>query len=370
MTVCFSGKIQPGSTFESLCSEIGINMNSSVLSLIQGSKAEPVRSSEWGGRALASFIGLACGDAFGRPLEFVSSDAVYSKEVLLENFMWTDDTHMSLYLADAICEARWKLSSDGPPVDVLGNMIGKHFVEWMKDPETPSTAPGGTCMRGARAFERLGDWAKSGDRGSDGCGAVMRVLPVAIAYGGWDLIQASQVSSAVTHAHPNAIESTLALALMVRWTLADGSFSQETVLRAIDWIDKWKSGTTISKSLRAALREGHRLAENAHVFSPIDESEIPDGDGGWRSPSAVGIAVAAVLSQERTKDFEGAIERAARIRGDSDSTGAIAGMIAGAAGWEIPAEWELCLPRYAEIVEAASNLVDFAREADCAWMAD
>ena len=368
MSVGFSGKISPGSTFSALCSELGVDMDSSVLSLIRGASSEPVMSNEWGDRALASFIGLACGDAFGRPLEFISSDRVYSREVDVRHFMWTDDTHMSLYLADAICDARWRLSEDGPPIDVLGNAIGRHFVEWLNDPETPSTAPGATCMGGARRFQSCGDWSESGDKGSDGCGAVMRVLPIAIAYSGWDLIQASQVSAAVTHAHPNAIESTLALALMVRWTLADGRFNEGTVKRTIKWMNGWKAGTTIVRSLEAALLEGSRLAARPHELVPIDEQSIPDGDGGWRSPSAVGIAVAAVLSQVEHSNFEGAIVRAARIKGDSDSTGAIAGMIAGAAGWEIPAEWELSLPRYAEICEAASNLIDFAREVNGDWV--
>ena len=292
----------------------------------------------------------------------MSSNGVYTHPVSIEEFMWTDDTHMSLYLADAICGVRWRSSADGPPVDKLGNAIGRSFIEWSKDPDTPSTAPGGTCMRGARKFSEVGDWTKSGDKGSDGCGAVMRILPVAIAYGGLDLVQAAQVSSLVTHAHPNAVESTLALALIVRWTLSDGRFDKKVVRRAIRWMNKWKPGTTIVKSLEAAIGEGSRLAEAPYEFEPVNEGSIPDGDGGWRSPSAVGIAVAAVLSQVPRENFEGAVIRAARIKGDSDSTGAIAGMIAGAAGWEIPSNWELSIPRYPEICASASALIDFARE--------
>ena len=361
MSVGISGKIPPGSSFKGLCESLGINMDSSVMDLVKGASAEPVRSKEWAQRALASFIGLACGDCYGRTLEFISSDVVYTKPVDLEKFMWTDDTHMSLYLADAICKAGWRSEPGGPTIDALGNAIGESFVQWSEDPDTPGTAPGTTCLMGARTFKACGDWRLSGVAASDGCGAVMRVLPVSIAYGGMDLIQASQASAAVTHSHINAVESTLVLALMVRWALAEGCFDRKTVKRAIDWIDRWRPGTTISRSLTAAIDEGERLMLRPDEFVPIDEDAIPDGDGGWRSPSAVGIAVAAVLSQSETENFKNAVVRAARIRGDSDSTGAIAGMIAGAAGWEIPAEWELSIPRYGEICEAADSLIDFAR---------
>lgn len=51
-------------------------------------------------RARAALLGHACGDRFGAPLEFVSDASVRTRKVVLGN--WTDDTHMSLYLGEAI----------------------------------------------------------------------------------------------------------------------------------------------------------------------------------------------------------------------------------------------------------------------------
>ena len=55
-------------------------------------------------RAIAAVLGLALGDAYGRPLEFLSGDAVRSTYVSVDpnDFMWTDDTHMSIYLGQAL----------------------------------------------------------------------------------------------------------------------------------------------------------------------------------------------------------------------------------------------------------------------------
>jgi len=54
--------------------------------------------------AIGTMLGLALGDAYGRPLEFIGDDDVRTAGVTIEpgTFMWTDDTHMALYLARAV----------------------------------------------------------------------------------------------------------------------------------------------------------------------------------------------------------------------------------------------------------------------------
>ena len=51
--------------------------------------------------ALGSFLGLALGDAYDRPLEFDSGTRIRTEPGPIRpgEFLWTDDTHMSLYLA-------------------------------------------------------------------------------------------------------------------------------------------------------------------------------------------------------------------------------------------------------------------------------
>jgi len=300
--------------------------------------------------ARAALLAHACGDRFGAPLEFVSDARVRTRKVVLGN--WTDDTHMSLYLGEAIL-------AHGPgPLrpDPFGQAVGDAFVRWLHDPLSPSTAPGGTCLSGARRFERQRDWQSSGIRESDGCGAVMRIVPLALAlalaFRGADLLEAARISALLTHAHPNALEAAMAGAWLVGQVLETGVWGGDLVEEAIRGLEgPWSQGGTVAAGLRAAL------VWAGQGDDWLDEGLIPPGDGGWRSGSALGLAVAAAL---RWPDDLGlAVEKAARIRGDSDSVACLTGALLGAALGEaaIPPDWLKTLPRRTEIADLVDQLV-------------
>lgn len=298
-------------------------------------------------RAVAAFLGLALGDAFGRPLEFKLIPDVRTMGVDTSPgvFHWTDDTQMAMYLARAILDL-----APGPLVeDVLGRAIGRRFAEWTRDPLTPRLAPGNTCLRGARAFARHGDWQRSGDRSSDGCGAVMRIVPVSLAFSGVELVDAARISSIVTHAHPNAVEAAIAATWLCQQAVLLGRFDEGLVARAIGHLGRdWAWGGQVAESLDAALE----LAQEPGDW--LDEESMPPGDGGWRSGSALGLAVASAL-RWGGEGFEQTVEKAARIDGDSDSVAALAGMFLGAAGGRrvLPAAWVDALPQQGELVALA-----------------
>lgn len=305
-------------------------------------------------RAVAAFLGLALGDAYGRGLEFLQLPEVRQAPVILRSgtFRWTDDTHMSIYLARAVLDLPAGRRLDA---DAFGQAVGARFVEWADDPLTPSTAPGNTCLRGARAFRKHGDWQRSGDRGSDGCGAVMRILPVALAFEGAELVDAARISSLVTHAHPNAVEAAIAGAWLCRRAIQEGRFDAALVAEAIRRLrEDWAWGGDVAESLEAALVLARRPAEGW-----LDEEAIPPGDGGWRSGSALGLAVAAAL-QFGGQGFGVAIDKATRIEGDSDSVGALAGMLLGAAHGRraLPPDWLEILPDREELEGLARALAE------------
>lgn len=301
-------------------------------------------------RARAAFLGLALGDAFGRPLEFVSGERVRTLpvDVTVGAFNWTDDTHMALYLAEAA------LVHGSAPVeaDRFGEAVGQQFSRWLDDPLTPSTAPGSTCLEGARRWRRSRDWRTSGVRSRPGCGAVMRICPLPIAYSGNDLTTAARVSALVTHAHPDAVEAAVAASHLLRWTFEEGRFDADLVLRAIEGLrGPWsEGGGTVVLALEAALVEGARPDEW------LDERAIPDGGGGWLAPSALGLAVAAALRWRGS--FAQAVERGARIDGDSDSVACLAGMFLGAADGlsVLPQAWLAALPERERIDAMAVRL--------------
>ena len=162
----------------------------------------------------------------------------------------------------------------------------------------------------------------------------MRIVPLALAFRGDDLLEAARISALLTHAHPNALEAAMAGAWLVGQVLETGLWGGDLVAEAIRGLEgPWGQGGTVAESLRAALA----WVERGEDW--LDEGMIPPGDGGWRSGSALGLGVAAAL---RWPDDLGlAVEKAARIRGDSDSVACLTGALLGAALGEvaIPPAW-------------------------------
>lgn len=304
-------------------------------------------------RARGALLAHACGDRFGAPLEFVSDESVRTHEVHLGH--WTDDTHMSLYLGEAIL-AHGPVRDPSPfRPNRFGQLVGDAFVRWLHDPLTPSTAPGVTCMRGVRRFERDGNWQTSGIGSSDGCGAVMRIVPLALAWDGDTLLEASRISALVTHAHPNAPEAAMTAAWLVRRILDGEAWGETLVVEAILGLEgSWSQGGTVAESLRAAL------AWSVRGEDWLDEKAIPPGDGGWRAGSALGLAVSAALRWPQNLGM--AVEKSARIRGDSDSVACLTGALLGAAlGTQaIPAHWLNTLPQAQTIADLADRLVNLS----------
>ncbi len=299
-------------------------------------------------RCARAFLGLALGDAFGRPLEFLGVRAARTAPVDRRPgaFRWTDDTHMALYLAEAVLA-----SPPGPlDADAFGTRVGERFSAWLDDPLTPTTAPGNTCLAGARAWRRTRDWRTSGVARSDGCGAVMRVAPLPMALDGEDLRRAAVVQARLTHGHPNAAAAAVAAVVLTRRLLDGAPLDGERVREAVAALDA--DGLDPEGAVRRALGDALALAGEDAPW--LDEAAVHPGDGGWRSPSAVGLALAAALRWR--EDPALAVEKAARIGGDSDSVAALCGMFLGAAGAAFPAAWIAALPERERIASLARRL--------------
>lgn len=293
-------------------------------------------------RHAAAFLGLALGDAYGRPLEFVRVPRVRTAPVDLVALRWTDDTHMSLYLAEAV------LALPPGPLDEdrFGQAVGEAFSRWYDDPLTPSTAPGNTCLAGTERWRRTRDWRRSGVAGSDGCGAVMRIAPLPIALAGDDLARAARIQATLTHDSDGARDAAVAACLLVR-RLFDGAALDAAL---VAWVADAIPAGLVADAMRAAV--GQAAADDPW----LDERAIPPGDGGWRSASALGLAVVAALRWQH--DFATAIDRAARIDGDSDSVACLSGLLLGAAGGieVLPAAWLSVLQERDRIALAARQL--------------
>jgi len=257
-------------------------------------------------RAEAAYLGLALGDALGATVEFMTPREIRAhfihkrgvhREVIgggwlrLKPGQITDDTAMSLALGRAIL-------ADGGEVKALS--CARAFDEWMR---TKPVDIGSTVRRNLLAFRKTQDPCAPLSEHDAGNGAAMRVLPVALATLGLDpqTVRAAVLAQAhVTHHNPVSDAACVLLVEMVHDAL---------------------NGAT----LRALYR--HRIqpfvaAHPEFAFRP----KRRENPSGW----IVETMQAVFQGLLDTDSFEACLIDVVNRGGDADTTGALAGMLAGA----------------------------------------
>ena len=283
-------------------------------------------------RALGAYLGLAVGDALGATVEFMMPrEILYQygihKEIIgggwlrLKAGRVTDDTEMSLAIGRALLESKgWS-----------ANAVADSLVAWLK---TRPIDIGNTCRRGIMRYMVNGSLCGVMSEGDAGNGALMRMLPVILA----TLHDEGQFSKQVleqarfTHHHPLSDAATLALGQMVRVLLKGGGV---------------KECRAVANSLLAA--------QPKFQFAPYP----------GRASGYVVDTVQTVLHHFFITDsFESCVTDTVNRGEDADTTGAIAGMLAGALyGIDaIPARWlnKLEAGVYGEIRLQVRGLLDLA----------
>ncbi|GAA3299480.1 ADP-ribosylglycohydrolase family protein [Dactylosporangium vinaceum] len=309
----------------------------------------------------ASLFGLAFGDALGYPVEFQTFEQITATfgrrgpRDLPPRPLVSDDTQMTLAVGDALVLAL----AEGPlQAARLEPHLSRLFVEWARSPEN-NRAPGTTCMAACDALQRGLPWWKATVAGSKGCGANMRVAPMALVPGlsEDERAGAAQLQAAITHGHPTGLAASELTALTIRWlldglpvaellpALRDRCASQRSVYRA-DWLgdDLWRQPMTesaeqfIARGWDECLAALTGLEDQVRYLGP-DADPCAAGGAGWIAEEALATALyCLLLFPDSPVDV---IARAAASSGDSDSIACLAGSFAGAAGtasgW--PADW-------------------------------
>jgi ADP-ribosylglycohydrolase len=211
--------------------------------------------------------------------------------------------------------------------------------------------PGNTCLS-ALGARRMGS-AEQPLNHSKGCGGVMRIGPVGLARAIGDPFAAGCAIAAITHGHPTGF-------------LAAG-FQALAICEAV-------AGTPLRGACEEALEELHRHPGHEECAAAVERAislseekrgqaspeDVASLGGGWVAEEALAIAVFCALV---APDFESALRLAVNHGGDSDSTGAIAGNLLGAALGEaaIPARWLAVLELREEIERVAEELADVSQ---------
>jgi len=265
---------------------------------LQSQPARPPASPELLDRALGSFLGLAIGDALGATVEFMTALEIAAqykvhREIIgggwlhLKPGRVTDDTEMSLAFGSAlIASGGWNLRATADA-----------FVAWMRGRPVDI---GNSCRRGISRYISNGSLCAPPAEENGGNGAAMRNLPsVFVSLGSEELlIQRSIEQAHLTHNHPKSDAATAALACLTRQLLLVGEqaacdqIAGDLIARHPDFVFKPWPGKT----------SGYIVDTVQTVF-----------DGFFH-----------------TGNFEDCLVRVVNRGGDADTTGALAGQLAGA----------------------------------------
>lgn len=262
-------------------------------------------------RAAGAYLGLAVGDALGATLEFLTPREIrhrYGEHREIVGGGWlhlrkgqvTDDTEMSLALGRSILQAG----------EVDPEAVAEAFSAWMR---AKPVDMGSTVRRGISSYRRTGQTRMPENEQDAGNGACMRCLPVALATLGAAeaaVAEANRRQSHVTHHSPLADLGTLTVIQMVQSALLRGDRGE-----------------------LKQLADGLAAADSRYSY----DSKRMDNPSGYIVDTLRAVFQALFASDS----FESALVNVVNRGGDSDTTGAILGMIAGALyGPEsIPERW-------------------------------
>ncbi len=260
-------------------------------------------------RALAAYLGFAIGDALGGTVEFMTKREIaveYGVHREITGGGWlklkpgqvTDDTQMSLALGRSL------IRRGG--LDLYD--VCEEFAAWLR---SGPIDVGNTCRRGIRRYIVHGTVEGAFAPGDAGNGAAMRILPLALACFGrpgtaeaWTLAHGH-----TTHNHPLSDSACLTLVRMVHMLL-DGQDKAET------------------RKIADALVAKHRNFR----FDPYP---------GHSSAYVVDTLQTVLHFYYTSQSFADCLVHTVNQGGDADTTGALAGMLAGATYGlaAIPANW-------------------------------
>lgn len=298
-----------------------------------------------------SIFGMAIGDGFGYPTEFLSISEILAKwppkgpQIPEGNpILVTDDTQMAISVADALI----KSSHENYSIHSISKNLVSNYIMWLNDPKN-NRAPGMTCIRAIENLEKGLNWNQATMKDSKGCGANMRVIPVGLltakGFTNMKLGAIAQFQSAITHSHPTALAASEITAITVS-KLING-ISQSELLESlieysneqigiyhkeylgniwdrppfrseIDFINHgWNEVKMVLTKIKGALKLNDKITDPCKLIGE-----------GWIAEEAFGTALYCFLLYPN--NTQKALRRAILTSGDSDSIACLAGAFSGA----------------------------------------
>lgn len=277
-------------------------------------------------------LGGALGDALGYPVEFekvsqMSQDHDFDK--IVDKLIVSDDTQMTLFTANALLlDGNLRINTWNCYQDWLETQfkqgkseLSHRPISWLMEyPEMyASREPGRTClMTLMRGIPR--DLNEPINQ-SKGCGALMRVAPLAF-IDREDLYLVAIENSALTHGHQMSHIASAALVSLLRY-ISEGETLCDSVSLMRQDIKRIFMGSLEVKVFDDLLQQAILASEK-----DFDDMEIISRLGdGWVAEET--LAIALYCSLKYSNDLKKALRVAVFHDGDSDSTGSVTGQILG-----------------------------------------
>ena len=293
---------------------------------------------------LGCLVGTAIGDALGARREgrgMSRSEDVVSLAEKLEQLIYTDDTHMTIGIAESLIESK--------------GFNGEHMAQtFIKNYEAePWRGYGPGPPRIFWMIESGEAWYSAANRlyrgGSFGNGSAMRVAPIGLLYSRSleKLREIAYQSSSITHSHELGKEGAALQACAV--ALALNTPSDED-------IDREAFLSRLQNFIQNRLYKG-KVAQIRKLLGEQDKAKVVAVLGnGIEAPRSVPTAIHCFLRQPQS--YKDTVIYAISLGGDTDTIAAMAGAISGAyLGIEaIPSEWRAKLENREYVETLAENL--------------
>jgi ADP-ribosylglycohydrolase len=301
-------------------------------------------------KSVSGLLGLCVGDALGVPVEFTSrTERIKSPVTSMFGYgtwdvpagTFSDDSSLTFCLTECLC--------NGFSLDNIANS----FYRWYH--EGYWTASGEVFDIGNTTFLAIADYkrgvptlqAGGKSENSNGNGSLMRILPMAYCYKKWnfpELISRTHQVSCITHAH---LRSQMACGLYtaIAMYLLEGEKPQQAYEKGLEKI----------QTIYSASEYAGEILHFDRIFSaeiaklPVDEIQS--------SGYVIHTLEASLWCLLNSSSYTEAVLKAVNLGGDTDTTAAVTGGLAGIYYGvdNIPKEWIEQIARKQEIVDLAER---------------
>jgi ADP-ribosylglycohydrolase len=302
-------------------------------------------------KTISGLLGVAVGDALGVPVEFTRrSDRQKDPVTSMRGYgtwnqppgTWSDDSSLTFCLAECLC--------NGFSLEQIATAFSRWYHQGYWTAHGVVFDSGLTTRLAITKFAKGTPPIQAGGNSEDsnGNGSLMRILPMAYCHQKLtfpELITRTHQVSCLTHAHPR---SQMACGIYV--SIAVGLLAGENLQTAyLQGLEK----------IQPIYASGEYLPEMCH-FARVFSGKIAQlpvegiNSGGY----VVETLEAALWCLLNTSSYPEAVLTAVNLGGDTDTTAAVTGGLAGIYyGVEaITPEWREQIARQAEIIDLAQRL--------------